>query len=528
MSSASPTARGLTARIVHLFITSKLSPLLLLASLLAGFAALVLTPREEEPQIIVPVADVLVAVPGASAEEVEKLVATPLESLLREVDGVEYVYSASRENEALVTVRFYVGEDREDSLVKVWNKLMSNQDRIPSVVSRWTVKPVEIDDVPIVTLTLSSADPGYDGMALRRLADEMKDKLARVDDTGKITVVGGEPRRVLVYPDAAALAARGLSFLDLLRALGAANVQVEAGRFERAGRSLRLQAGPVFGDAEEVAGTPIAGQEGRLTYLRDVARIEDGPAEVEHYSRIGFGPAAAFSRPVLPRHSALPGTVPKAGEERPAVTLAIAKRKGANAVTVAEQVIETARHLYGSLIPEEVTVTVTRDYGETANHKVNELVKHLFVAIATIIVLLAFALGPKEAFIVALAVPMTLGVTLLCDLVFGYTINRVTLFALILSLGLLVDDPIVDVENIFRHFQLRREPPLEATLSAVDEVRPPTVFATFTVIVSFLPMFFITGMMGPYMAPMAFNVPVAMLMSLLVAFTVTPGPAITS
>jgi multidrug efflux pump subunit AcrB len=537
MAKDNTAGRSLTARIVELFITSKLSLLLLIASFLAGAAALVLTPREEEPQIVVPVADVLISAPGASAEEVEKLVSTPLESLLREVDGVEYVYSASRENEALVTVRFYVGEDREDSLVKVWNKLMSNQDRIPSIVANWTVKPVEIDDVPIVTLTLSSPDKAYDGASLRRLADEMKDKLARVEDTGKITVVGGEPRRVLVYPDTARLAAHDLALPDLLRALKAANISVPAGTFDRIDRVVRLEAGPVFGNADEVAATPVAGQGGKLVYLRDVARIEDGPGEAENYTRIGFGPAALESRAVGADSSAHPGSVgansfaqpgseaaaAKPGEERQAVTLGIAKRKGANAVAVAEQVIETAQGLFGSLIPEDVAITITRNYGETANHKVNELVKHLFIAIATIIVLLAFALGPKEAFIVALAVPMTLGVTLLCDLVFGYTINRVTLFALILSLGLLVDDPIVDVENIFRHFKLKSgADALDATLIAVDEVRPPTIFATFTVIVSFLPMFYITGMMGPYMGPMAFNVPVAMLVSLLVAFTVTP------
>ncbi|WP_434130984.1 efflux RND transporter permease subunit [Methylocaldum sp. GT1BB] len=517
MSAETSVERGLTARIVELFITSKLSVLLLIASFLVGFAALVLTPREEEPQIVVPVADVLISAPGADAEEVEKLVSTPLETLLREVDGVEYVYSASREGEALVTVRFYVGEDREDSLVKVWNKLMSNQDRIPPLVSSWTVKPVEIDDVPIVTLALSSDDPAYDAAALRRLADETKDKLAVVEDAGKITVVGGERRQISVYPDPARLAAHGVTVLDVMRALQAANINLQAGTFEQANRAVRLEAGPFFTSADEVAGTPVvAGQGGKLVYLRDVAAVIDGPQEASSYTRIGYGPAAAESPHLGETEAAKPG------EERQSVTVTVAKRKGANAVAVAEEVIEAANELYGTVIPENVTVNITRNYGETANHKVNELVRHLFIAIATIVVLLAFALGPKESFIVALAVPMTLGVTLFCDLIFGYTINRVTLFALILSLGLLVDDPIVDVENIFRHFQLRREPPLDATLTAVDEVRPPTIFATFTVIVSFLPMFFITGMMGPYMAPMAFNVPIAMLMSLLVAFTVTP------
>lgn len=516
--------RGLTTRIVELFITSKLSLLLLIASLLAGFAALALTPREEEPQIVVPVADVLIEAPGTSAEEVEKQVTTPLESLLREVDGVEYVYSSSRENAALVTVRFYVGEDREDSLVKIWNKLLSNQERIPAVVARWSVKPVEIDDVPIVGLTLSSAEPAYDGPTLRRLADEMKDKLGAVPDAGRISVFGGEVRRILVYPDAARLAAHSVTLLELVRALQATNLSVAAGTAEQGGRTVRIDAGPSFSDADEVAGVPLAAPGGRPVYLRDVAEIRDAPIEAESYTRIGFGPAAAESKRLTLDGKQVPvdAAGAKPGEERQAVTLAVAKRKGANAVAVAEQVMAATHQLVGSVIPESVTVTVTRDYGETANHKVNELVKHLLVAIVTIIVLLAFALGVKEAFIVALAVPMTLGLTLLCDLVFGYTINRVTLFALILSLGLLVDDPIVDVENIYRHFKLRREPPLQATLTAVNEVRPPTIFATFTVIVSFLPMFYITGMMGPYMAPMAFNVPIAMLVSLLVAFTVTP------
>ncbi|MFM8330294.1 MAG: efflux RND transporter permease subunit, partial [Candidatus Methylumidiphilus sp.] len=289
---------------------------------------------------------------------------------------------------------------------------------------------------------------------------------------------------------------------------------------------VRLDAGPAFTRVEEVSAAPVRSQDGRIVYLRDVARIEDGPAEADQYTRIGFGQAANESKSVMPVHGPKAGNAevepPKPGELRQAVTIGIAKRKGANAVAVAEQVIETARELRGEIIPEDVTVSVTRDNGETANHKVNELVKHLLIAIVTIVILLVFALGPKEAFIVALAVPMTLGITLLCDLIFGYTINRVTLFALILSLGLLVDDPIVDVENIFRHFQLRQEPPLDAALTAIEEVRPPTIFATFAVIVSFLPMFFITGMMGPYMAPMAFNVPVAMLVSLLVAFTATP------
>ncbi|MFM8445124.1 MAG: efflux RND transporter permease subunit, partial [Methylococcus sp.] len=311
--------RGVTSRIVELFITSKLSLLLLIASFLAGFAALALTPREEEPQIIVPVADILISAPGSTAEEVEKLVATPLESMLREVDGVEYVYSSSRANQSLVTVRFFVGEDREDSLVKVWNKLMSNQDRIPPVVANWSVKPVEIDDVPIVTLTLSSSDPTQDGAALRRIADEMKDKLGRVENTGRIVVTGGQARQVRVYPDPAGLAAHGLTLTDLFGALKAANVNLQAGHFDQANRRLRLDAGPAFTRTEDVASTPVRAQDGKLVYLRDVARIEDAAEEVNSYTRIGFGQAAAESKTVqagggtetMPAES--PSAQPRAG-----------------------------------------------------------------------------------------------------------------------------------------------------------------------------------------------------------------------
>jgi len=512
----SPRARGVTARIVAVFLESKLSFLFLLASLLAGALALTITPREEEPQIVVPVADVIVQFPGARAQEVEKLVATPLEEKLWEIDGVEYVYSVSRPGEALVTVRFYVGQDREDSLVKVWNKIMSNQDVIPPGVTSWFVKPVEIDDVPILLLTLWPRNNRIGGAELRRIADEILDKMAAVPDAGRSTVFGGDRRRVMVYLDPSALASRGLAPLDVARALGVTNVNLRAGHFERDGHEYTLEAGPAFESPGEVEGVVVGAEEGRPVYLRDVARVQDGPEEPESYTRLGFGPAASRMRTVGPGVAAPPPG------ERPAVTVAVAKRKGTNAVKVSEEVLRVVAEMRGSIIADDVGITIARNYGETADHKVNELVKHLLLAVATIIVLLAFALGPREAFIVAIAVPMTLAITLLLDYLTGYTINRVTLFALILSLGLLVDDPIVDVENIFRHFRLRREPPLEATLTAVDEVRPPTILATFTVIVSFLPMFYITGMMGPYMAPMAFNVPVAMLFSLVVAFTVTP------
>lgn len=511
--------RGFSASIVHLFITSKLSILLLAASLIAGAAALLLTPREEEPQIVVPMADILVEVPGASAESVEKRVSTPLEILLREIDGVEYVYAASRPGEAMVTVRFLVGENREDSLVKVWNKLMSHQDVIPPEVSRWRVKPVEIDDVPILTVTLSGIDHPPDIGELRRYAEELQDKLATVHDSGRISLYGGNSREIRIYPDPNKLAVHQLTLSDLLTSIEINNLSLEAGQFDQGIKEIRVHSGPPLSSASEVAHLIIAQSSHGNVYLGDVAKIEDAHTDTTSYTRIGFGGGSERSRQIQPEGKTIHHPQ---GEWSESVTIAVAKRKGANAVHVAEDTLKLLESLRGHLLPENISMTVSRNYGETADEKVNELVKHLAIAIATIIVLLAFSLGTREAFIVAIAVPMTLGITLLFDLICGYTINRVTLFALILALGLLVDDPIVDVENIYRHFRMRKEPPLEAALTAVDEVRPPTIYATLAVIVSFLPLFYISGMMGPYMAPMAFNVPIAMLMSLLVAFTVTP------
>ncbi|MEK7778930.1 MAG: efflux RND transporter permease subunit [Pseudomonadota bacterium] len=509
---------SLTTKIVKVFTTSQLSILFLIISLLAGAIALILTPREEDPQIVVPVMDVLIEYPGASSEEVEKLVVTPLEVLLKQIQGVEYVYSVSKPGAAVVTVRYFVGEDSNNSLIKTWDKILANQDIIPPGVSHWKVMPVEIDNVPIVLMTLSAQNNDYDSMALRRVADELIVSLRSVRDVGKSWVVGGEQRRVSVYADPSRLTTQGITLAEITQALTHANVNLQVGSFKRDNREIFLEAGPHFSSTAEVEATIIKSVAGRPVYLRDVAHITDGPADVNHYTLIGFGPAVEH----MPTIGNATGIKPQAGQERQMVTIAVSKRKGSNAVNVAEAVITNAEKMHGTLIPKDILLSITRDYGETANHKVNELVKHLCFAIVIIVALLAFSLGLKEAFIVSIAVPMTLALTLLLDYITGYTINRVTLFALILSLGLLVDDPIVDVENIHRHYKLGKESPLDALLTAIDEVRPPTILATFTVIVSFLPMFFITGMMGPYMAPMAFNVPIAMIVSLIVAFTITP------
>ncbi len=509
---------GLIGSIVKAFTVSSLSPMLLIAAFFAGAAALLLTPREEDPQIVVPVMDVMVEFPGATAEEVEKLVTTPLESLLKQIDGVKYVYSASSPGIAVVTVRYFVGENREDSLVKTWSKVMSNQDIMAPGIGRWIVKPVDIDDVPIVTLSLSANSPSQSEMTLRRTADELLARLRTIDNVAKSWVVGGARRQITVYPDPAALAAHNSSLEEILQALGSTNINVQAGNVASQNQQVFFEVGPNYASAEEVAATVIKSVAGRQVYLRDVATIQDGPEDKNSYTRTGFGPAAEKMRIV----GNFPDVAQQIGKEWPTVTLAIAKRKGSNAVQVAEDVIGLAKSFQGSIIADDILMSISRDYGETANHKVNELVKHLMLAILIIMVLMVFSLGGRESIIVSIAVPVTFAFTLLCDLVFGYTINRVTLFALILSLGLLVDDPIVNVENIHRHYLLRKEPPLNALLTAIQEVLPPTIVATFAVILTFIPMFFITGMMGPYMAPMAFNVPVAMIISLIVSLTITP------
>ncbi|MFZ5828569.1 MAG: efflux RND transporter permease subunit, partial [Planctomycetota bacterium] len=482
---------------------------------------------------------------------------------------------------ALITVRFYVGEDRERSLVKLYKKIQENVDIVPAGVTGWVIKPVEIDDVPIVTLTLASH--AADDMTLRRVGEEVAQRLAGVADVSRAYVVGGRPRVVEVRLDPERMAAYQVSPLEIQRAIQGANVQQTAGDFRRHDEVIRVQAGATFQSASELQPLVVGVFDGRPVRLADVADVQDGPEEVENYVRHGWGPARGFTH-----HEFFPGTllgadshvatatsgratgssgratgsagraagsaggatgsasaapqplealakpVAHAGadshaaaasasaESARAVTIAIAKKKGANAVRVAQNVLREAEELQRTIVPEDMELIVTRNYGLTADEKVNELVEGLAVAILIVVALLTLGLGWREALIVAVAVPVVFGLTLAVNLMLGFTINRVTLFALILSLGLLVDDPIVDVENIARHFSLRKKATRRIVLEAVAEIRPPLITATLAVIVSFLPMFFITGMMGPYMRPMALNVPVTMLMSMLVAFTITP------
>jgi multidrug efflux pump subunit AcrB len=497
------------SRVIESFLKGNLAILLIIISLLAGVVALLVTPREEEPQIVVPLADVMVMYPGGSAEEVEKMVASRLERLLFQIDGVEYVYSMSRPGMAVVTVRFFVGQDREESLIKLYNKIYQNMDKVTPGIAGWVIKPIEIDDVPIVNITLNGK--GVDDHQLYRIAEEVVAKLQHIPNSAKISIHGGRKRVVYVYLDPERLAAYGLSSMEVAGAIQISNAQMQSGDYEKANEVIRVEAGPFVKDIGEIRNLLITLHEGRPVYLRDVAEIRDGPEEVRSYSRIGFGPAHAGKGVSAMTNSTLP-----------AVTIAVAKKKGSNAVWVAKEVEKTMETLRQTLLPDNVAYRITRDYGETANDKVNSLVRSLGEAVITVIALITFYMGWRTGTIVAIAVPITYSLVLLFNYLFGYTINRVTLFALILALGLVVDDPIVSVENIYRHLAMGGRKKLEAISIAVNEVMPPVILATLAIIVSFIPMFFITGMMGPYMRPMALNVPLAMLMSLMVSFAITP------
>ncbi|GAB4388690.1 MAG: efflux RND transporter permease subunit [Thermodesulfovibrionales bacterium] len=495
---------GLSGRVARAFIRSRLTPLLVIASLLLGAMAVMRTPREEEPQIEVPMVDVFVAYPGASAREVEERVSGPVERLLWEVKGVEYVYSISRPGMSLVIVRFYVGEDMEDSLVKTYQKLMSNYDTIPPGVSQPLVKPRTIYDVPVLSLTLWGE--GYSGYELRRVAAQLRDELKQDPDAAEVDIIGGQRRQVRVVLDPARLDAYGASALGIMDALARANFSASSGDFRSAGREVAVEAGGFLRDAEDVGSVVTGVFNGRAVYLRDVARVVDGPEEPESYVFMGFGPASPEGR--AGRHEA--------------VTLALAKKKGANATDFVHRVLAKTEALKGSAIPAGVRVSVTRNYGETAKEKSDELLKHMLIATAAVILLMALALGLRESLVVAVAVPVTLALTLFVTYAYGYTLNRVTLFALIFSIGILVDDAIVVVENIHRHFRMTGDISPATAVGAVDEVGNPTILATFTVISALLPMAFVSGLMGPYMRPIPVGASAAMVFSLLVAFIVSP------
>ncbi len=501
---------GISGRIAKSFIKSKLTSLIVIASLLLGIFAVMVTPREEEPQIVVPMIDVFVAYPGASPKEVEERVTKPLEKLLWEIKGVEYIYSIASPGMNLTIVRFYVGEKMEDSIVKLYNKLMSNYDRIPPMVSQPLVKPRSIDDVPILTLTLWSESGRNSGYELRRVATELCDEIKKDKDVSEFSVIGGRRRQARIILNPQRLRAYNVTPFQIVNTLQKANFVLPSGAFPSGNKDYLVETGGFLKNIEDVGNVMIGVYDGKPVYLKDVALLKDGPEEPANYVFMGFGPAAE-RKGIARSHSGL----------SEAVTIAISKKKGSNASIVAREALKKVEALKGTLIPSDVKVTVTRNYGDTAKEKSDELLEHMLIATVSVIILIALALGLRESIVVAVAVPVTLALTLLMNYLYGYTLNRVTLFALIFSIGILVDDAIVVVENIHRHFRLRRIDPLTAVL-AVDEVGNPTILATLTVIAALLPMAFVSGLMGPYMRPIPVGASAAMLFSLLVAFIVSP------
>ena len=510
---------GLSGRIAALFIGSKLTPLIILGVLLLGLFAIVATPREEEPQIIVPMADVWLPFPGASAKVVEEQLTKPFERKLSEIKGVEYVYSISRPGGALIIVRFYVGQPMEQSLVDLYDKLMSNQDLLPPGADPFLVKPKDVNDVPIVTLTLSSER--YGEFELHRLAEQVLEEVKKVSGTSAGFIVGGRPRELRIQIDPTRLKAYGLTPLQVANVVRGENQALSTGRFDSRNKNFLVETGRFIRSREDLEALVVGVSNQRPVYLRQVAEVTDGPAEATSYVWFGAGEASGVGDEAK-KLSSPPDSLPLTPPESPAVTVAIAKQTGMNAVTVAAEVIRKVDEMKGITIPSDVRVTVTRDYGETAQEKANELLWHLLIAVVAVVVFLGVALGPRPALVVSIAIPLTLALTLFTSMMIGYTINRVTLFALIFSIGILVDDAIVVVENTYRHMKMRPRDHHEASVQAVDEVGNPTILATFTVIAALLPMAFVSGLMGPYMRPIPVNASIAMFFSLLVAFIVIP------
>ncbi|HEU5414076.1 MAG TPA: efflux RND transporter permease subunit [Candidatus Angelobacter sp.] len=513
------TRLRLAGKIALAFIQSKLTPLTVVAALLLGALAIMKTPREEEPQIIVPMLDVMVQMPGATPQEVEQRVSIPMEKFLREIPGVEYLYSISHPGMSVIIVRFYVGTKEEDAIVKTYNKLYENFDKIPPGVSQPIIKVRSIDNVPIMALTLWGAN--YDPYRLRLVAGELEHTIKQIDDVSETTIIGGQPRTIRVVLDTEKLAAYGLTPGQVVNQLQAANSRQQAGGFAQDNRQFQVEAGAFLSRADDLKSVVAGVRNGHPVYLRDVVeKIEDGPAEPSSYVLFGSGAGATRASPV---------PVQNAGMNVPAVTITVAKRKGTNATLIAEKVMQRMDQLRGNTLPSDLHLTVTRNYGETAKDKSNELLKHLLLATLSVTLLIALALGWRESGVVLLAVPVTLALTLAIFYLYGYTLNRVTLFALIFSIGILVDDAIVVVENIVRHFRLpenRGRPLHQVAVEAVDEVGNPTILATFTVIAAILPMAFVRGLMGPYMRPIPVGASAAMLFSLAIAFVVSPWAAL--
>ncbi|SED41139.1 Multidrug efflux pump subunit AcrB [Tenacibaculum sp. MAR_2010_89] len=497
---------GLAGKIAKVFIDSKLTVLLMIVFMVIGVYSSFLIPREEEPQIDVPIADIFVGYPGASPKEIESRVIKPLEKLISNIKGVEYVYSTSMKEQGMVIVQFYVGEDIERSFVKLYNEINKHMDQMPEGVTMPLVKTRAIDDVPMLGLTLWSEN--YDDYQLSQIAQELDSEIKKVNDVAITHKIGGRNRQLRVVLDKDKLASSGLDFLTVSEMIKKNNSQLSSGSFSKGDTEFLVNTGRFLESVSDVENLVVGVQQNQPIYLKQIATIIDGPEIPKNYVSLGFGQASLKKNNYK--------------SEYPAVTISVAKRKGADAMKIAEVIIDKVSHLRKTLIPDDVHVKISRNYGETASHKVSELLLHLIGSIIAVTLVVMLAMGWRGGLVVFLSVPITFALTLLSYYMLDYTLNRITLFALVFVTGIVVDDSIIIAENMHRHFKMKRLAFKEAALYAINEVGNPTILATFTVIASVLPMAFVSGLMGPYMAPMPIGASIAMILSLFVALTITP------
>jgi len=497
---------GISGKIAHFFINSKLTILLMVALMIIGVYSSFLIPREEEPQINVPMADVMVGYPGASPTEVESRVAKPLEKIISNIKGVEHVHTMAMNGQAMLIVQFYVGQDVERSYVKLYDELAKHEDMFPKGVYKPMVKTRSIDDVPMLGLTLWSET--QDDFQLRQIAEEVTSEIEKVKDVAITKEIGGSNRELKVILDKDKMAENGVDALGVMGMIQANNGSSQSGSFVQNDQEYLVTTGQFLSNAEDVENLVVGVNKNMPVYLKQVATVQDGPSTARSYVSFGYGKANEKFK--------------TAKSEYPAVTISIGKVKGADAMKISDKIIDKVEHLKKNLIPDDVHVEVTRNYGETASHKVGELLLHLGIAIIAVTILVILAMGWRGGLVVFFSVPLTFALTLFAYYLLGYTLNRITLFALVFVVGIVVDDSIIIAENMHRHFKMKRLPFKQAAIYAINEVGNPTILATFTVIAAILPMAFVSGMMGPYMSPMPIGASIAMILSLFVALTVTP------
>src|SRR5665213_1257801 len=498
---------GFSGNIAKGFLQSKLTILLMIAFLLIGGYSTFLIPREEEPQIKVPMADIFIGYPGAEPKDVETKLAAPMEKIISNIKGVEYVYSTSMKGQAMIIVQFQVGEDVERSLVKLYSELMKNMDKMPQGITLPLIKTRAIDDVPVLGLTLWSDK--YDDYQLKQMGQELANEIKKINDVSDVNIIGGRNREVKVLLDKNKMAENHVDFLSLSKQIQGSNMQLPGGTLLQKDTAFSVETGNFLTSSDDVGNLVVGINQQQPVYMKQIAKVDEGAETPNQYVLFGYGKADTKN-------------VQAFKSNYPAITLSIAKKKGADAMKLSEQILGKVEHLKKDLLPNDVHLTVTRNYGESASDKVGELLFHLFIAIVVVTVFVMLAMGWRGGLVVFLSVPVTFALTLFAYYFMHYTLNRITLFALVFITGIVVDDSIIIAENMHRHFKMKKLPPLQAAIYAINEVGNPTILATFTVVAAVLPMAFVSGMMGPYMSPMPIGASIAMMLSLVVALTLTP------